>query len=290
MSENNQVISQIAIDKKLDYGDRPSQGKKGRWLHFNIFDVLLGLQPPRGVLIDVWIHIICTLIALRGGLIASASTLTNMVRIIAGFLNRDRPDKPPILPDFRLLKEVALFAPYSLWAWKPDYLHSLIQVLAAIADNCPYFRAFSGLDLDRDIVAQGKSCVLEIPTLYPPWLRLFIIDLLIAQILYSRIHRRHKVDTTEVIIYLDEADADISFISSDAAYADAYSILVIPAVILGAAWIIQAVKPSGSWQAILDAIGIRNQSRFTSLFVLGVLACAVCGIARVLRNDKGEGS
>ena len=77
MSENSKPISQIVIDKKLDYGDIPGRSKEGRWLHFNILDVLLGLQPPRGVIVDVWIHIICTLIAVRGGLIASASTLTS---------------------------------------------------------------------------------------------------------------------------------------------------------------------------------------------------------------------
>jgi len=225
MNENNRPISQIVIDKKLDYGDIPGRGKEGRWLHFNIFKVLLGLQPPRGVIVYVWIHIICTLIAVRGNLIASASTLTSMMRTVVGFLNRNRSDEPIIFPDFRLLKEVAEFVPHNLWAGKLEYLKSLIQVLAAIADNCPYFRAFSGLDVDRDVISQGKSCVIEIPTLYPAWLRLFVIDLLIAQILYSRVHRRHKVDTTEVIVYLDEADADVSFISSDAAYADAYSVL-----------------------------------------------------------------
>jgi hypothetical protein len=225
MSENNRPISQIVIDKKLDYSDIPDRARHGRWLRFNIFKVLLGLQPPRGVIVDVWIHIICTLIAVRGGLIASASTLTSMMRTVVGFLNRHGSDTPIIVSDFGLLKEVAEFVPHYLWAGKVEYLKSLIQILAAIADNCPYFRAFSGLDLDRDVISQGKSCVIEIPTLYPAWLRLFVIDLLIAQILYSRLHRRHKVDTTEVIIYFDEADADVSFISSDAAYADAYSVL-----------------------------------------------------------------
>lgn len=226
-NEQNKPISQIILDRRLDQGDIPDLIGRDKCLRFNIFSpkFKIGLQPPDGIAVSIWIQIICTLIAVRGGLISSAHCLTNMMRNVVGFLNKNRAGLPPIVPDFRLLKEIALHVPLTLWARKPDYLNTLIQLLEVIADNCPMFETFSGIDLERDVVSKGKSCVIEIPTIYPSWLRLFIIDLMLARLLYGRIHRRHKVDTTEIIIYIDEADQDVSFLSSDAVYADGYSIL-----------------------------------------------------------------
>lgn len=226
-NKQNRPFSQIIFDRRLDQGDIPDLIGRENCSRFSIFspNFKIGLQPPDGVAVNIWIQIVCTLIAVRGGLISSAHCLTNMMRNIVGFLNKNRANCPVIFPDFRLLKEIASSVPLSLWASKGDYLKTLIQLLEVIADNCSMFQTFSGIDLERDVISKGKSCVLEIPTIYPSWLRLFIIDLMLARLLYGRIHRRHKVDTTEVIIYLDEADQDVSFLSSDAAYADGYSIL-----------------------------------------------------------------
>jgi hypothetical protein len=224
MNEEQRPISQIVIDRKLDNSDIPDRLGRTRWLLFNIFNMILGLQPAIGVLTDIWVQIIGTLMAVRGKLISSASSFVNMMKCVNAFLNRNRENEPRISADPRLLLQIASRVPSALWATKPEYFKTLIQMLTAIAD-LPFFQAFSGFDLERDVISEGKSCVIEIPTIYPAWLRLFIIDLLIAQVLYSRIHRRHKVDRVEVIIYLDEADQDISFLASDAAYADAYSIL-----------------------------------------------------------------
>jgi hypothetical protein len=226
-SEENKPISQIIFDRRLEHGDTPDSIGKENCLRFNIFspNFKIGLQMAQGIALNIWIQIICTLIAVRGKLISAAYCLTNMMRTVVALLNKNRANLPLIFPDFRLLKEIACRVPLTLWATKPEYFKTLILLLEVIADNCPMFQTFSGIDLERDVISKGKSCIIEIPTIYPAWLRLFIIDLLLAQILYGRIHRRHKVDRTEVIIYLDEADQDVSFISSDAAYEDAYSIL-----------------------------------------------------------------
>jgi len=65
-----------------------------------------------------------------------------------------------------------------------------------------------------------------------------------------------------------------------------WELLVLPAVIIGVIWFVRGIEPSGSWEDFLDAIGIHNKPRFTSLFVLGILACAVCAVARVLKDSK----
>jgi hypothetical protein len=155
---------------------------------------------------------------------ASAVSLSVMMQWLIGVLNQNRkPDDPVLVPDFSLMYEMATSASWDIWGAKGDYVKSLIQKLRAVSYECPFFRAFNGLDLVRDVISKGKSCVIEIPTVFPSWVRLFIVDLIILQILYSRIHGRAKTDDTEVIIYLDEGDQDLGTSSSDAAFLDKFS-------------------------------------------------------------------
>ena len=67
-----------------------------------------------------------------------------------------------------------------------------------------------------------------------------------------------------------------------------WEFLALPAVIFGAIWLVQGIEPSWRWEDFLDAIGIHNKPRFTSLFVLGVLACGICALARVLKNNRAK--
>jgi hypothetical protein len=46
--------------------------------------------------------------------------------------------------------------------------------------------------------------------MFPSWARQFFVDIILAQILYGRMHRSHRVDGTEVLIVIEEADPDIS--------------------------------------------------------------------------------
>jgi hypothetical protein len=194
-----------------------------RLFGFHAPNFRLGLQPPVGVPVSVWIPIISSLIAVRTGLVASAIALTNMIRWLVGVLNQGRQSPVVLFPDFQLLLDVALAAPLDLWAKKIDYAKYLIQVLEGVVQGCPTFMSFNGFDLVRDVVNKGLSCVLEILTVSPPWVRLFVIDLLIAHGLYSRMHTRHATSSTEAVLYLDEADQDVGEGVSDGAYPDQYS-------------------------------------------------------------------
>lgn len=218
-------ISQIVLDRKPEWAYLVERFGKKWWSLYGFHqpNFRIGLQPPVGVPVAVWIPIISSLIAVRTGLVASAIALANMVRWLVRVLNQGRQNAPVLFPDFRLLLDVALDAPLTLWAKKTEYAKYLIQVLEGVVQGCPTFETFNGFDLVRDVVNKRRSCVLELLTVYPPWVRLFVIDLFIAHVLYSRMHTRHTADSTEVVLYLDEADQDVGERVSDGAYPDQYS-------------------------------------------------------------------
>jgi hypothetical protein len=85
----------------------------------------------------------------------------------------------------------------------------------------PLFETFNGLDVERDLISLGRSAVISMPNLEPPWLSHFFIDLIISQVLLGRIHRSHRVDRLEVLLVIDEADDDVSR-ASEAAFPQGY--------------------------------------------------------------------
>ena len=266
-SANKKWISQIVFDRKFDEHDMPRRHGKKRWVLLNVRHpgTRIAFQPPVGIDVAVWISVISTLIAARGGLIFAANVLANIFSWAVPVLNQVLGGPFVLFPDPQLLLEFVTRGGLDLWAYKPDYAKALATVLQAMAQACPAFSAFSGIDMERDIISQGKSCVIEIPTMNPPWIRLLLIDILIAQILYGRIHRHQKMDRTDVIIYLDEADADLSTIASDAAFADMYSILA-QLLRMGREYGIMVVVGVG----VLGNISRFVSSSFQDLFILNV--------------------
>ncbi len=62
----------------------------------------------------------------------------------------------------------------------------------------------------------------------------------------------------------------------------------LPLVLAALVWAYNSIEIGFSWDGLLNKWRIHNKVRFTSLAVLGVLACCVCAIVRVLRSKKGE--
>jgi len=59
--------------------------------------------------------------------------------------------------------------------------------------------------------------------------------------------------------------------------------------VAGFAWFMhRAATPPFSWEAVMRSIGIRNETRFTRLATLAVLATAVVAVARVLKGNGRE--
>jgi len=78
------------------------------------------------------------------------------------------------------------------------------------------------LDLERDVIEQHRSVVISMPNLWPSWLRQFMTDLLVYQVLLGRIHRAQRTDRCDVLFVIDEADADVSR-KAEAAFPDGMS-------------------------------------------------------------------
>ena len=62
----------------------------------------------------------------------------------------------------------------------------------------------------------------------------------------------------------------------------------LPLLLLALIWIYNSIEIGFSWDELLDKWDIADKPRFTALAILGVLACCVCAIARVLRSKEGE--
>jgi hypothetical protein len=201
--------SVIVFDRKAnDYADLP--GRFG-WLHYSVPKTMrLSLEAPPGVPPNEWINIVSTIFSARATLKAGWVTVANALRWLLAVLNPD-PTDHLIWPDLSLLLDVLNASPDTLWSSKPEYTRAAIQPLEGIKHSSGNaFRAFRAFQVERDVVAAGKSAIISMPNMFPSWTRQFFTDIILAQLLYGRTYRSHRVDSTEVLVIIDEADSDIS--------------------------------------------------------------------------------
>ena len=180
------------------------------WRQYDIHGALrLGLQPPLGVPVPIWINHVATSFCARAGLIAAWVTLANLLRWLVAVMNPD-PTETPLFPDFQLLLDVAYALPKKAFAEKVQYPESLVQYLEGVTQaSGDLFRAFAGLD-PEDLISQGLSGVISMASLSPPWLNQFVADLFVLRLLLGRTARQHRADTPEVLLILDDCDAIVS--------------------------------------------------------------------------------
>jgi len=62
----------------------------------------------------------------------------------------------------------------------------------------------------------------------------------------------------------------------------------LPLILAAMAWVYNSVEVNCTWEGSLRRWGIVHKERFTALAILGVVACCVCAIVRLLRGNKGE--
>ncbi len=200
----------VVIDHKKDFRDL-RRCLPGEWILLSVHDQLrLSLCPPRGVPLQAWIGQVSTCVSARAGLVAARRPLAMAMRWLFAVMNPE-PTEILLAPSFKLILQVLQRSPAGLWTPKPEYLNSLISALQDITDNTgPLFDNFSGLDLDRDIIDQGRNIILGCEDITPAWIRLFMTDLFSNQILLPRLHRNEKTDSTTCCLVLDEADQDIA--------------------------------------------------------------------------------
>lgn len=68
-----------------------------------------------------------------------------------------------------------------------------------------------------------------------------------------------------------------------------WEILWIMLAIVFGTWLLSGIEPAATWEDIMDdALNVRDTDRYSRLAILGVLACGICAIVRVLRPKKDE--
>ncbi len=198
-------LSIIVDDAKGgDFADVP-RAMGSHWRYFSVHQGLrIGTNGPCNVPPNIWINHLSTNLAARAGLKASAICIANMMRFAVAAMN-PLPTKELLWPSFKVLLDIALKAPLTLFAHKPDYAKSLTQVLEGLASQ-ELFDTLNGLDLDRDIVGPGLSAVIDTCGMSPPWMRLLMTDILLDQTLLGRQLAYRRTDNIDTIFVADEAD------------------------------------------------------------------------------------
>jgi hypothetical protein len=201
--------SVICLYRKSEFND-PREWLGLNWLHFDAFAALAqGMNAPAGVPANTWINHISSLVCARAHLVMAWVNLANSIRWLLPLMN-PRVAEPLLWPDWQLLLDVARAMP-TFFGTKGDYHRSLVQVLEGITQSSGnLFRTFNGLDLERDVISQGKSVAINIANLKPNWLRQYFVDLLVSQVLIGRISRAQRANRLEVLFIIDEADDDVS--------------------------------------------------------------------------------
>jgi len=289
------LISILAIDFKGDLADVRGRLGLEYWKHFSYRkNFRVGTNPPGDLLPpNIWINQYSKILAARCGLIMASSCLASIMRFALAALNP--VPKPPLLwPSIQLIYDIARAAPLDVFSSKPDYGKTLLQALDdLIGSSDEIFDCFRGFDVQH-IIEPGLSAVIDLVAL-PPRLTNIIVDVLVSQLLYPRLYHRHTVDTTEVMLIIDEAD-HLCTVRSSEAYPEGYSPLAMLAkmgrepgimLCLGVAHIgqvTQFIRSNMSYHLMLsqpDYLSLREAARTTlvpqsSEMLLASLGRGVC--------------
>jgi len=181
------------------------------WLIFSVHaGMKLGLNGPDVVPPELWTQMIATWFSVRAGLINARVALAGIIRWLLPILNPEGT-APLRWPSWENILEALRKMPKNVFGAKSVYMQSLETMLYDVVQSTGgLLQSWRGLDLETQVVAQGKNAVLDLSNIYPPWIRLYIVDYLVSQLLIGRMYARHRADTTEVLLVIDEADALVS--------------------------------------------------------------------------------
>lgn len=222
--QNNGKISFLVFDGKNDFTDIPALGSN--WRHFNHAENLhIGFNAPSRVRnIREWTSQICEILAAHLNLIASVPVLFSVLSWALAHLNGEG-SRIEHWPSLSLVVDILKRSPPGLWGGKREYDETLINRCGGIAlASGPLLDNESGLDVERDLLSEGLSAVINVTNLKPADSRWILTAIILAQVLFSRLESGFKTDQTDLVIVIDEADTLISS-ESDAAYVDGLSIV-----------------------------------------------------------------
>lgn len=200
--QRNRPIPMLVFDSKArEYGGmRRLLG--GAWKHYSVHvGSWLGFNAPAGVPSQVWINHISTLFAAAAGVNFGTSVLAEAMTTALQSTGR--------WPTLRTLINTINRNP-KRFSKKEAYAQTVgHQGSAAVLASEGLFDTNQGIDADL-LISAGESAVFDIGNIQPPFLRMFIVWLIVAQVLVARMHRGHRVDGTECLIVVDEADQIVS--------------------------------------------------------------------------------
>ena len=225
--EHNQIaderITVVVLDRKgHDFSDlRDELGDD--WLLFDAHGApLWGLNSPQGVPVNVWTNELVSTFCACSSLKFSGVTLAKVLLWLVAQMNPEPTDRL-LWPDWQLILDVIRKLPRKKFCERGSYLDSLLQILEGAAQaSGELFRTFNGLDIERDLVQCGKSAIISAPNISPLWLRQFGLYQLINQVMVGRSHRGARVNGTNLLFVIDEADPDVSQLA-ERAFADGFS-------------------------------------------------------------------
>lgn len=64
--------------------------------------------------------------------------------------------------------------------------------------------------------------------------------------------------------------------------------VLVPLVIILAAWLATGIEASLSWDAVMDMLNIKNEEAYTRLTLLGLLVVAIVAVGRILREPRQD--
>lgn len=201
------AISVIVFNRKgTDFADLPEQFG---WKHYHVFKTLrMSLENPPAIAPMVWANIIASNFCARAQLMFAWTTLVAVISTLLGLLNPN-PAKRLIWPDFQLILDFLNMLPDTLFSTKAEYTRALKQKLQAICiSTTDIFRAFQGFQAES-LIQNGESAIITMPNLKPDWVRQFITDLVINQVLKPRMELLQAEDQVRILFVIEEADSDV---------------------------------------------------------------------------------
>jgi hypothetical protein len=216
-------ITILILDRKgHDFTDLASQLGDDCLLLDVHGEPLLGLNNPDGVPPNVWINSLVSTFSACFNLKFSSTSLAHALRWLVAVMN-PHPSQRLQWPDFRLVLDTIRRLPSRRFSRRDAYVESLLQMLEGVVHaSGNLFCTFNGLDVDRDLAKRGRHAIVSMPQIAPPALRRFAVYLLISQVLLGRIHRGERTSRPNLLIVIDEADADVSQ-AAEYVFADQFS-------------------------------------------------------------------
>lgn len=220
----SQPVSMICICIKGDYSALAEKLGRDLWGHHSVHGfVQIGLNPPRSMMkfAEKWIDQIVRILAARCGMIHSAGSLAAMIRLATHILSK-KARGMAVLPNLGLLRDIVEHPGSKDFFAKPQYRGTVTQILRDLSVNASdLLGALIGFDVN-DYVRQCKSVVIDCTGLEDDLL-LILIDLIVSQLLLPRLLNLHRVDGTEVCLFIDEGDGICSIESNEQSYGKSLS-------------------------------------------------------------------